>query len=61
MDDAEEIARRVSTYFEEAILSPSDHKSRKLVYLHSVGTFLSYIKNATYMITDSFHGIGICH
>jgi hypothetical protein len=28
----------------------------KLVLLPELGTFLSYIKNAKYMITDSFHG-----
>lgn len=31
-------------------------KSGKAVYLPDIGTFLSYIKNAEYMITDSFHG-----
>ncbi len=28
----------------------------KFVYLPDLGNFLSYIKNATYIITDSFHG-----
>ena len=31
-------------------------RSGKLVYLPTIGEFLSYIKNAEYMITDSFHG-----
>ncbi|MCH5320257.1 MAG: polysaccharide pyruvyl transferase family protein [Eubacterium sp.] len=40
-------------------LTPLFHrvfKSGKAVYLPTVGEFLSYIKNAKYMITDSFHG-----
>ena len=54
---AEEFAKRVglpilrvSFYLHQAT------RSGKLVYLPDMGTFLSYIKNATYMITDSFHG-----
>ncbi|MCM1113992.1 MAG: polysaccharide pyruvyl transferase family protein [Clostridium sp.] len=31
-------------------------KGGKAVYLPDIQTFLSYIKNAEYMITDSFHG-----
>ena len=54
---AEEFARRVKL----PILRVSFYlhqitRAGKLVYLPDVGTFLSYIKNATYMITDSFHG-----
>ena len=40
-------------------ISPSIHqinRGGKFVYLPDVGKFLSYIKNAEYMITDSFHG-----
>ncbi|MDE5984746.1 MAG: polysaccharide pyruvyl transferase family protein [Eubacterium sp.] len=40
-------------------LTPLFHrtfKSGKAVYLPDISTFLSYIKNAEYMITDSFHG-----
>ncbi len=28
----------------------------KMIFLPNIGEFLSYIKNATYMVTDSFHG-----
>ena len=54
---AEEFAKRVSL----PILRVSFYlhqctRSGKLVYLPDIGTFLSYIKNAEYMITDSFHG-----
>ena len=54
---AEEFARRVKL----PILRVSFYlhqitRAGKLVYLPDVGTFLSYIKNATNMITDSFHG-----
>lgn len=31
-------------------------KSGKAVYLPDISAFLSYIKNAEFMITDSFHG-----
>ena len=31
-------------------------RSGKLIYLPTIGEFLSYIKNAEYMVTDSFHG-----
>ncbi len=31
-------------------------KGGRAVYLPDISTFLSYIKNAKYMITDSFHG-----
>ena len=40
-------------------LTPLFHrtfKSGKAVYLPDISSFLSYIKNADYMITDSFHG-----
>lgn len=40
-------------------VSPSLHqltRGGKLIYLPEVGEFLSYIKNATYIVTDSFHG-----
>lgn len=40
-------------------ISPSIHqifRGGKLIFLPNLGKFLSYIKNATYMITDSFHG-----
>lgn len=40
-------------------VSPSLHqinRGGKLVWTPSLGKFLSYIKNAEYMITDSFHG-----
>lgn len=40
-------------------LTPLFHrtfKSGKAVYLPDISDFLSYIKNADYMITDSFHG-----
>lgn len=40
-------------------LTPLFHrifKSGKAVYLPDLSAFLSYIKNAEYMITDSFHG-----
>lgn len=40
-------------------LTPLFHrtfKSGKAVYLPDISGFLSYIKNADYMITDSFHG-----
>ncbi len=41
---------RVSFYFHQV------SRSGKLIYLPTIGEFLSYIKNAEYMITDSFHG-----
>lgn len=31
-------------------------RSGKLIYLPDIGEFLDLIKNATYMVTDSFHG-----
>lgn len=40
-------------------VSPTFHQYRrggKFVYLPDLGEFLSYIKNCTYFITDSFHG-----
>lgn len=40
-------------------VSPSFHQIRrggKFIYLPDLADFLSYIKNATYFITDSFHG-----
>lgn len=40
-------------------ISPSLHqisREGKLIYLPNIGEFLSYIKGATYFITDSFHG-----
>ncbi len=40
-------------------ISPSMHqfnRGGKFVYLPNMGEFLSYIKNCTYFITDSFHG-----
>ena len=40
-------------------ISPSFHqiyRGGKFIYLPNLGQFLSYIKNCTYMITDSFHG-----
>lgn len=40
-------------------VSPSIHqifRGGKLIFCPSLGTFLSYIKNAQYIITDSFHG-----
>ena len=40
-------------------ISPTFHQIRrggKFVYLPDLGEFLSYIKNCTYFITDSFHG-----
>lgn len=40
-------------------VSPSLHqisRTGRLVYLPDVNRFLSLIKNATYMVTDSFHG-----
>lgn len=40
-------------------VSPTFHQFRrggKFVYLPALGDFLSYIRNSTYMITDSFHG-----
>ena len=40
-------------------VSPTFHQCRrggKFVYLPGLGEFLSYIKNCTYFITDSFHG-----
>lgn len=40
-------------------VSPSLHQATrggKFVYCPEVGTFLSYIKHAKYMLTDSFHG-----
>lgn len=40
-------------------ISPTFHQIRrggKFVYLPDVDEFLSYIKNCTYFITDSFHG-----
>ena len=40
-------------------VSPTFHQYRrggKFVYLPGLGEFLSYIKNCTYFITDSFHG-----
>lgn len=54
---AEEFARkvnlpllRVSFYLHQI------SRSGKLIYLPTIGKFLSYIKNAEYMVTDSFHG-----
>lgn len=40
-------------------VSPSLHqitRGGKMIFCPSLGTFLSYIKNAQYIITDSFHG-----
>lgn len=40
-------------------VSPTFHQFRrggKFVYLPNLGEFLSYIKNCTFIITDSFHG-----
>lgn len=40
-------------------ISPTFHQFKrggKFIYLPSLGKFLSYIKNCTYMVTDSFHG-----
>ena len=40
-------------------ISPTFHQIRRggdFVFLPDVGMFLSYIKNCTYFITDSFHG-----
>lgn len=40
-------------------ISPSFHQFRrggKFVYLPDTGEFLSYIKNSTFFVTDSFHG-----
>lgn len=40
-------------------ISPSFHqisRGGKMIFCPSLGTFLSYIKNAQYIITDSFHG-----
>lgn len=40
-------------------VSPLLHQIRrsgKLIYLPDIGGFLDLIKNATYMVTDSFHG-----
>lgn len=40
-------------------ISPSFHQFRrggKFVYLPDMGEFLSYIKNSTFFVTDSFHG-----
>lgn len=40
-------------------ISPTFHQFRrggKFVYLPDLGEFLSYIKNCTFLITDSFHG-----
>lgn len=41
---------RVSFYLHQV------SRSGKLIYLPTIGEFLSYIKNAEYMVTDSFHG-----
>lgn len=41
---------RISPYLHHSI------RNGKFVWCPSVGQFLSYIKNAEYMITDSFHG-----
>lgn len=54
-------AKKLAKYTELPLLriSPSFHQIRrggKLVYLPDLGEFLSYIKNCTYLITDSFHG-----
>lgn len=40
-------------------ISPTFHqilRGGKFIYLPDLGDFLSYIKNCTYFITDSFHG-----
>lgn len=40
-------------------ISPTLHqvfRGGKFIYLPNLGNFLSYIKNCTYFITDSFHG-----
>lgn len=40
-------------------ISPTFHQFKRggrFVYLPELSTFLSYLKNCTYMITDSFHG-----
>lgn len=40
-------------------VSPTLHqlaRGGRLVFCPEIGTFLSYIKNARYMLTDSFHG-----
>lgn len=54
---AEEFAKKAG--LELIRLTPLFHrtlKSGKAVYLPDISGFLSYIKNADYMITDSFHG-----
>ena len=40
-------------------VSPTFHqlaRGGRFVFCPEIGTFLSYIKNARYMLTDSFHG-----
>ena len=40
-------------------ISPSFHqfmRGGKFIYLPKLGKFLSYIKNCSYLVTDSFHG-----
>lgn len=54
-------AERLAKYLELPLyrISPTFHqinRGGKFVYLPDLGDFLSYIKNCTYMITDSFHG-----
>lgn len=41
---------RISSSFHQLL------RGGKFVYLPNLGTFLSYIKNCSYLITDSFHG-----
>lgn len=54
-------ANRFARHVELPLLriSPTLHQCKrggKFVYLHDMGEFLSYIKNSTFFITDSFHG-----
>lgn len=57
----DDYAKRFAAYVGLPLIriSPMFHqfiRGGKFVFLPGIGTFLSYIKHATYMLTDSFHG-----
>ncbi|MDY4601718.1 MAG: polysaccharide pyruvyl transferase family protein [Bacteroides uniformis] len=57
----DDYAKRFATHVNLPLVrvTPTLHQAvrgGKMVFLPNIGKFLSYIKNATYMVTDSFHG-----
>lgn len=57
----DDYAKRFAAYMSLPLVrvSPTLHQATRggrMVFCPEMGTFLSYIKNARYMLTDSFHG-----